>query len=321
MGCGLTDLPGRIRGLCRLRPESRMFSQRRREDFRREISTNGTWPGTRLRAALVARAPFEGILLLAVLEHVPEPSRRCSRGSRRSSPPSGRLVATTPHPFGRWPLEAGAALGLLSSPRPRRARDAPRPRGARRGGAWRGSCARRLPEVPSRHEPARGLLPVNGAPPPGPPRRGRDHGRERAHAQPPGRDVRVSGRRAHGRDGPLRLGEVLPRVRHALRRGPAPLRRVDVDVRPAVPRAARAPGRRRDHPRPSRDRDRAEGDPRARPARPSGRRRRSTTSSGCSSRRPARCAAPTTAASCGARRRRPSGRRSSRSSARARASS
>ena len=29
--------------------------------------------------------------------------------------PSGRLVATTPHPSGRWPLEAGAALGLLSS--------------------------------------------------------------------------------------------------------------------------------------------------------------------------------------------------------------
>ena len=29
--------------------------------------------------------------------------------------PGGRLVATTPHPIGRWPLEAGAALGLLSS--------------------------------------------------------------------------------------------------------------------------------------------------------------------------------------------------------------
>ena len=28
--------------------------------------------------------------------------------------PGGRLVVTTPHPLGRLPLEAGAALGLLS---------------------------------------------------------------------------------------------------------------------------------------------------------------------------------------------------------------
>ena len=54
-------------------------------------------------------------------------------------------------------------------------------------------------------------------------------------AEPPGRHHRAE-----------RLGQVVARVRHHLRRGPAPLRRVAVGLRAAVPRAA-AEARRREH--------------------------------------------------------------------------
>lgn len=113
VGCGLTDLPARIPGYvgCDRNPDV-LAAQRERfpeKDFFEWDIARGAAP-----AALVARAPFEGILLLAVLEHVPEPASVLARLSPLLSP-SGRLVATTPHPSGRWPLEAGAALGLLSS--------------------------------------------------------------------------------------------------------------------------------------------------------------------------------------------------------------
>lgn len=114
VGCGLTDLPGRFEDYvgCDRNPDV-LAQQRRRfpkRDFHEWDIGRGAAP-----AALVARAPFEGILLLAVLEHVPEPAAVLARLSPLLSPSSGRLVATTPHPSGRWPLEAGAALGLLSS--------------------------------------------------------------------------------------------------------------------------------------------------------------------------------------------------------------
>ncbi len=75
---------------------------------------NGISLSAGLRRGSIGEGPFEGILLLAVLEHVPEPSGVLARLAPLLSS-SGRLVATTPHPSGRWPLEAGAALGLLSS--------------------------------------------------------------------------------------------------------------------------------------------------------------------------------------------------------------
>ena len=113
VGCGLTDLPGRIpdymgadRNADVLAAQKRRFPEK---DFFEWDIGRGAAP-----AALVARAPFEGILHLAVLEHVPEPAAVLARLTPLLSP-SGRLVATTPHPSGRWPLEAGAALGLLSS--------------------------------------------------------------------------------------------------------------------------------------------------------------------------------------------------------------
>lgn len=113
VGCGLTDLPGRFPEYtgCDRDPDV-LAAQRERfpkRDFFEWDIGRGVAP-----AALEARAPFEGILLLAVLEHVADPSAVLSRLFPLLSP-GGRLIATTPHPIGRWPLEIGAALGLLSS--------------------------------------------------------------------------------------------------------------------------------------------------------------------------------------------------------------
>ncbi len=55
-------------------------------------------------------------------------------------------------------------------------------------------------------------------------------------AQPEERLPRAAARPADRLHRPLGLGEVLARVRHHLRRGPAPLRRVALVLRPAVPR-------------------------------------------------------------------------------------
>jgi SAM-dependent methyltransferase len=113
VGCGLTDLAARIpdyvgadRNPDVLEAQRARFPER---DFFEWDIGRGAAP-----AELAARAPFEGILLLAVLEHVPDPAAVLARLAPLLAP-GGRLVATTPHPAGRWPLEAGAALGLLSS--------------------------------------------------------------------------------------------------------------------------------------------------------------------------------------------------------------
>jgi len=113
VGCGLTDLPGRLPAYTGCDRDPDVLSAQRERfpkgDFFEWDIGRGAAP-----AALQARAPFEGILLLAVLEHVADPSAVLSRIFPLLSP-GGRLIATTPHPIGRWPLEAGAAFGLLSS--------------------------------------------------------------------------------------------------------------------------------------------------------------------------------------------------------------
>ena len=63
------------------------------------------------------------------------------------------------------------------------------------------------------------------------------HHSRRARAQPQEHHARASARPADRLHGPVRLGEVLARLRHDLRRGPAALRRVAVRLRAAVPRA------------------------------------------------------------------------------------
>lgn len=113
VGCGLTDLAARIpvytgadRNADVLAEQKRRFPKK--DFFEWDIARGGAPP------LLVREGPFEGILLLAVLEHVSEPAEVLGRVASLLAP-GGRLVATTPHPSGRWPLEAGAALGLLSS--------------------------------------------------------------------------------------------------------------------------------------------------------------------------------------------------------------
>ena len=113
VGCGLTDLPARFPSYtgCDRDPDVLAVQRERfpKSDFFEWDIGRGAAP-----AALQARAPFEGILLLAVLEHVADPSAILSRLFPLLSP-GGRLIATTPHPIGRIPLDAGASLGLLSS--------------------------------------------------------------------------------------------------------------------------------------------------------------------------------------------------------------
>ena len=113
VGCGLTDLAARIPDYvgCDRNPD--VLAQQRKKFPKRDFFEWDIGRGA-APAALLARAPFEGILLLAVLEHVADAAAVLARLSPLLSP-GGRLVATTPHPIGRLPLEAGAALGLLSS--------------------------------------------------------------------------------------------------------------------------------------------------------------------------------------------------------------
>ncbi len=113
VGCGLTDLPGRLPAYvgCDRNPDVLGAQRERfpnRDFFEWDIGRDAA------PAALQARAPFEAILLLAVLEHAADPPAILCRLSPLLSP-GGRVIATTPHPHGRFALEIGAALGLLSS--------------------------------------------------------------------------------------------------------------------------------------------------------------------------------------------------------------
>ena len=108
--------------------------------------------------------------------------------------------------------------------------------------------------------------------------------RPRAAARPPDRLHR-----------PFRLRQVFARLRHDLRRGPAPLRRVAVRLRAAVPvddgKAGRGLRSRASRPRSRSSRSR----PRTTRARPSARSPRSTITCACCTRAPASRAARTTA--------------------------
>ena len=66
---------------------------------------------------------------------------------------------------------------------------------------------------------------------------GHDRDPRSARAQPPQRRPRAAARQADRVHRAVGLGQVVAGVRHHLRRGPAPLRRVAVGVRAAVPRA------------------------------------------------------------------------------------
>jgi len=112
VGCGLTDFAAFVPDYFGCDRDADVLAAQRerfpKKDFFEWDIARGEAP-----PLLVREGPFEGIVLLAVLEHVADPAAALSRLAPLLSP-GGRLVATTPHPSGRWPLEAGAALGLLS---------------------------------------------------------------------------------------------------------------------------------------------------------------------------------------------------------------
>ena len=74
----------------------------------------------------------------------------------------------------------------------------------------------------------------------------RDLDPRRARAQPQERRPRNPARPAGGVHRPVRLGQILARLRHHLRRGPAPLRRKPLGLRAAIPGNDAEAGRRPD---------------------------------------------------------------------------
>ena len=88
----------------------------------------------------------------------------------------------------------------------------------------------------------------------------RDRRLRRPRAQPEGRRRRDAAQRAGRHHGAVGLGQVVARVRHDLRRGPAALRRVAVGLRAAVPRADGQARRRLDRGAVAGDLDRPEDD-------------------------------------------------------------
>lgn len=111
VGCGFTDLPDRVPSYVGCDRDPVLLEANRR-----------SYPGARFVAWDFAaedpppeleKGSFDASLMLAVLEHLPDPARALARVAPLLRP-GGTLVVTTPHPWGRLALEAGAALGLLS---------------------------------------------------------------------------------------------------------------------------------------------------------------------------------------------------------------
>ena len=112
IGCGLTDLAARLPAYVGCDRWEDVLGENRR---RHPHAGFYAWDVLASEAPAEVRAagPFEVVLMLALLEHLVDPAAAL----RRAAPllaPGGRIVVTTPHPVGRAPLEAGAALGLLS---------------------------------------------------------------------------------------------------------------------------------------------------------------------------------------------------------------
>ncbi len=112
LGCGLTDLPARFASYVGCDRNPVVLSEMRR---RHPGAAFAAWDldADAPPPEVLAGAPYDAILMLAILEHLPSPARALGRAVALLAP-GGVLVATTPHPLGRLPLEAGARLGLLS---------------------------------------------------------------------------------------------------------------------------------------------------------------------------------------------------------------
>jgi SAM-dependent methyltransferase len=112
LGCGLTDLPARFRSYVGCDRNPLVLSEMR---ARHPEAVFAAWDvdAAEPPSEVLAGAPYDVVLMLAILEHLPSPARALSRAAALLGP-GGRILATTPHPLGRLPLEAGARLGLLS---------------------------------------------------------------------------------------------------------------------------------------------------------------------------------------------------------------
>ncbi len=112
LGCGLTDLPARFPSYVGCDRNPLVLAEMRR---RHPAAAFAAWDvdSEEPPPEVVAGAPFDVVLMLAILEHLPSPVRALSRAAALLAP-GGRVLATTPHPLGRLALEAGARLGLLS---------------------------------------------------------------------------------------------------------------------------------------------------------------------------------------------------------------
>ena len=112
LGCGLTSLPGSLPFYVGCDRNEAVLAESRRQYPRASL---WAWDvgAEEPSAALLAGPRFDVVLMLALLEHLAEPWRALQRAGSFLTP-HGQLVATTPHPVGRFPLEMGAALGLLS---------------------------------------------------------------------------------------------------------------------------------------------------------------------------------------------------------------
>jgi len=112
VGCGLTELPGRLASYLGCDRSGEMLAENRKRHPEARFASwdvEASDPPEEVRAA----GPFDAILMLALLEHLRDPAAALFRAAPLLVP-GGRLLVTTPHPLGRLPLEAGAALGLLS---------------------------------------------------------------------------------------------------------------------------------------------------------------------------------------------------------------
>ena len=123
--------------------------------------------------------------------------------------------------------------------------------------------------------------------------RQRDPHPQRARAQPQEHRRRDPARPLHRGHRRLGLGQVHPRLRHPVRRGPAPLPGIAERLRAPVRAGGLAPGRRRDLRHPADGGDRAAHQPRRPQVAPSARSPRCTTSCACCSSSSARSTAPT----------------------------
>lgn len=112
VGCGLTDLPGRLPAYVGCdRNELVLAENRNRFPTARFIAWDVT--AAEPPEALRREGGFDLILMAALLEHLGEPALALRRVAALLGA-GGQIVATTPHPLARLPLGLGALSRLLS---------------------------------------------------------------------------------------------------------------------------------------------------------------------------------------------------------------